>query len=53
VQAGLKPADYTVVVLGQGQVPFNKDASKPEKPNTLVSIPSRPLTITVTEPPKK
>lgn len=53
VQAGMKPADYTLVVLGQGQVPFNKDASKPEKPNTLVPIPSRPLTITVTEPPKK
>lgn len=53
VQAGMKPADYTLVVQGQGQVPFNKDATKPEKPNTLVSIPSRPLVITVTEPPKK
>lgn len=53
VQGGTRPGDYTLVVLGQGQVPFNKDASKPEKPNTLVSIPSRPLTVTVTEPPKK
>ena len=53
VQAGTRAADYTLAVLGQGQVPFNKDATKPEKPNTLVSIPSRPLTITVTEPPKK
>lgn len=53
VQGGMKPADYTLVVQGQGQVPFNKDATKPEKPNTLVSIPSRPLVITVTEPPKK
>ncbi len=53
VQAGTRPADYTLVVLGQAQVPFNKDATKPEKPNTLVSTPSRPLTITVTEPPKK
>ena len=53
VQAGTRPADYTLAVLGQAQVPFNKDATKPDKPNTLVSIPSRPLTITVTEPPKK
>jgi len=53
VQAGTRPADYSLVVLGLGQVPFNKDATKPDKPNTLVSIPSRPLTITVTEAPKK
>ena len=53
VQAGTRPADYTLAVLGQAQVPFNKDATKPDKPNTLVSIPSRSLTITVTEPPKK
>ena len=53
VQANTRPADYTLVVLGQGQVPFNKDPAKPDKPNTLVSVPSRPLTITVTEAPKK
>ena len=53
VQAGTRPAEYTLVLLGQGQVPFNKDASKPDKPNTLVSLPSRPLTIVVTAPPKK
>ncbi len=53
VQAGTRPADYSLVILGLGQVPFNKDATKPDKPNTLVSIPSRPLTITVTEAPKK
>lgn len=53
VQPGTRAADYTLVVQGQGQVPFNKDATKPEKPNTLVSAPSRPLSITVTEPPKK
>lgn len=53
VQAGTRPGDYSLVILGQGQVPFNKDATKPEKPNTLVSIPSRPLSITVTEAPKK
>ena len=53
VQAGTRPADYTLVIQGQGQVPFNKEADKPDKPNTLVSVPSLPLTITVTEPPKK
>lgn len=53
VQGGTRAADYTLVVLGQGQVPFNKDPAKSDKPNTLVSIPSRPLMITVTEPPKK
>lgn len=47
VQAGTRPADYTLAVLGQAQVPFNKDPTKPEKPNTLVSLPSRPLTIKV------
>lgn len=53
VQAGTRPADYTLVIQGQGQVPFNKEAGKPDKPNTLVSVPSLPLTITVTELPKK
>lgn len=53
VQAGTRPGDYTLVILGQGQVPFNKDPKASDKPNTLVSIPSRPLTLTVTEPPKK
>ncbi|MBS0202866.1 MAG: PPC domain-containing protein [Planctomycetes bacterium] len=53
VQAGTRPADYTLVIQGQAQVPFNKDSAKPDKPNTLVSAPSLPLTITVTEPPKK
>jgi len=53
VQQGTRPGNYTLVVLGQAQVPFNKDPNAKDKPNTLVSVPSRPLTITVTEPPKK
>lgn len=53
VQAGTRPGDYTLTVLGQAQVPFNRDPTATEKPNTLVSIPSRPITVTVTEPPKK
>lgn len=48
VQAGTRPADYTMSVLGQAQVPFNKDPNAKDRPNTLVSIPSQPVTITVT-----
>lgn len=53
IQNGTRPGDYTVSVLGQGQVPFNKDPQAKDRPNTLVSSPSLPITITVTEPPKK
>ena len=53
VQAGTRPGNYSLVVMGQSQVPFNKDPKATEKPNTLVSTPSLPLSITVTEPPKK
>lgn len=52
VQAGTPPGDYTLSVLGQGQVPFNKDPQAKEKPATLVSTPSRPVTITVVAPKK-
>jgi hypothetical protein len=47
VQAGTRPGEYTLAVLGQAQVPFNKDAKATQKPNTLVSLPSRPLTLVV------
>ena len=53
IQNGARPGDYTISVLGQAQVPFNKDPQAKDRPNTLVSSPSLPLTITVTEPPKK
>ena len=53
VQAGTRPGDYTMSVLGQAQVPFNKTADAKDRPNTLVSMASRPVTIKVTEPPKK
>lgn len=42
-----QPGDYTLAVLGQGQVPFNKDANAKDRPNTLVSLPSFPFTIAV------
>jgi hypothetical protein len=53
IQNGARPGDYTISVLGQAQVPFNKDPQAKDRPNTLVSTPSLPLTITITEPPKK
>lgn len=53
VQNGARSGDYTISVLGQSQVPFNKDPKAKEHPNTLVSTPSLPVTITVIEPPKK
>lgn len=52
IQPGTRPGDYSLVVLGQAQVPFNKDPAAASKPSTLVSRPSRPVTITVTAPPK-
>ena len=53
VPNNVRPGDYTITVLGQGQVPFAKDPKAEQRPNTLVSIPSLPATITVTAPPKK
>lgn len=52
-QAGMAPGEYTIAVQGKGQVPFNKDPKAASKPNTLVSLPSRPLTVVVKAPPKK
>jgi hypothetical protein len=51
VQPNTRPGAYTLALLGQAQVPYNKDASATQKPNTLVSQPSRPVTILVS--PKK
>ena len=53
VRAGTQPGDYTLVLEGQGQVPFNKDPAATSKPNTLVTLASRPLTVTVVAPEKK
>ena len=46
VQAGARPGNYTVTASGQGQVPFTKDPTKP-KANTLVTLPSHPITLVV------
>jgi hypothetical protein len=52
VQANTRPGEYTLAVLGQAQVPYNKDPNAAQKPNTLVSMPSQPVTLNVTAPPK-
>lgn len=51
VQPNARPGSYTFSVLGQAQVPWAKEPGKP-KTNVLVSLPSRPLTLVVTEPSK-
>jgi hypothetical protein len=62
VQPNAPRGEYALAVVGQAQVPFSKDPanSKPgaqatgtqQKPNTLVSQPSRPVTLVVL-PPRK
>lgn len=53
VPQGARPGEYTMSVLGQAQVPYNKDPQADSRPNTLVSMPSQPVTITVVAPEKK
>jgi hypothetical protein len=52
VQANTRPGEYTIALTGQGQVPFGKDP-KMAKPNTLVPLPSRPITLVVLPGAKK
>lgn len=51
IQAGARPGNYTVTATGQAQVPLTKDPMKP-KANTLVTLPSHPVTVVV-KPKKK
>jgi hypothetical protein len=44
---GTPPGDYTLAVQAQAQVPFNKDPNAANRPNTLVTLPSQPITIRV------
>jgi hypothetical protein len=36
-----------VTVLGQAQVPYSKDPKAAQKPNVLVALPARPVTLVV------
>jgi hypothetical protein len=47
VQPGTPPGEYTLAVLGQTQVPYSRDTKAKQKVATLVSLPSRPLTLVV------
>lgn len=49
----MRPGEYTLTLMGQAQVPFHKDPASKDRPNTLVSIPSRPITIKVIAEMKK
>ncbi|MCA8993254.1 MAG: PPC domain-containing protein [Planctomycetaceae bacterium] len=52
VQQNMRPGKYTLTVLGQMQVPFNKDPMATDKPQTLVATPSRTVTLTVIAKPQ-
>ena len=47
VQANARPGEYTIALTGQAQVPFARDSKAGSRSNTLVSLPSRPLTVRV------
>jgi hypothetical protein len=47
LQANMRPGEYTLAFTGQGQVPFVKDSKATVRPNTLVPVPSQPLTLVV------
>src|SRR4029453_8466936 len=40
IQNGTASNEYTLALLAQAQVPFNKDRASKDRPNTLVSLPS-------------
>lgn len=48
VSANARPGEYTLALQCQAQVPFSKDATAAPRPNTLVTTPSRPVTVVVT-----
>jgi len=47
VQPNTAPGEYTLTLQCQAQVPFSKDADATSRPNTLVTLPSQPVTIRV------
>jgi hypothetical protein len=47
VQPGTAAGEYTLAVSGQAQVPYSKDEQAKQKPNTLITEASRPLTLIV------
>jgi hypothetical protein len=47
VQQNTQPGEYTLTLQCQAQVPFNKDPEANDRPNTLVTLPGRPVTLKV------
>jgi len=47
VPANATAGEYTATLIGQGQVPVNRDPKMPGKMNVLVSLPARPITVVV------
>jgi hypothetical protein len=52
VQPNAKLGEYVLALQTQAQVPFTKDPKAATRPNTLVTLPSRPIKLVVL-PPKK
>lgn len=53
VANNVPPGLYSIILRGDAQVPFNRDSKATSRPNTRVADPSTPMTILVTEAPKK
>jgi hypothetical protein len=53
VAANVPPGEYSVVLRGDAQVPFNRDPAATNRPLVRVADPSTPWTVTVTAPRKK
>ncbi|HEY7423380.1 MAG TPA: hypothetical protein VH682_03985, partial [Gemmataceae bacterium] len=47
VQPNVQPGTYTIVLHTQTQMPYNKDPMAKQKPNTIVVLPSAPITLTI------
>jgi hypothetical protein len=47
VQPNVPPGVYNLVLHTQTQMPYSKDATAQQKPNTLIVLPSAPVTLTV------
>jgi hypothetical protein len=47
VAANVPPGEYSVVVRGDAQVPYNRDAKAAARPNVRVADPSTPLLVQV------
>ena len=47
VAGNVPPGTYTVVLRGDAQVPYSRDARAANRPNVRVADPSTPLTVTV------